>query len=63
VSDLRVTHAKVGELYSAVQHLRHGHEGEDIVRYLDRVALTEDIRRVGKIYPWYVQLKEKAVRE
>jgi hypothetical protein len=63
VSDLRMTHAKVDELYSAVQQLRHRHDEEDIVRFSDQVAPTEDIRRVGEIYPWYVQLKEKAVRE
>jgi hypothetical protein len=63
VSDLRMMHAKVDELYSAVQQLRRRHDEADIIRYSDQVALTNDIQRVDEIYLWYVKLKEQAVKE
>lgn len=63
VSDLRMMHAKVDELYNAVQQLRRRHGEDAIVRYSDQSALTDDIQRVDEIYLWYVKLKGQANRD
>jgi hypothetical protein len=63
VSDLRLMHAKVDELYNAVQQLKRRHDEGAILRYSDQAALTDDIQRVDEIYLWYVKLKERAGRE
>lgn len=63
VADLRMMHAKVDELYNAVQQLKRRHQEDDIVRYSDQSALTDDIQRVDEIYLWYVKLKEQAAKE
>lgn len=63
VSDLRMVHAKVDELYNAVQQLRRRHDQDDIVRYSDQSALTDDIQHLDEIYLWYVKLKEQAAKE
>ena len=58
VSDLRIMHAKVDELYQIVVNLKRRHSGSDIHKYADQPVLNEDIARVDDIYGWFVSLKE-----
>ena len=59
VSDLRIMHAKVDELYQIVQNLKRRHNEEAIYSYADHPLLQEDIDRVDDIYLWFVALKEE----
>jgi hypothetical protein len=61
VSDLRIMHAKVGELYHFVASLKQHHNESDVVKYADQPILTEDIQKVDAIYLWFVKLKEEAI--
>ena len=61
VSDLRVMHAKVDELYQLVTALKQRHNAEAIVTYADQPVLTTDIQKVDEIYLWFVALKEEAI--
>src|ERR1051325_9999947 len=58
VTDLRIMHSKVNELYQVVQTLKRRHPEAAIRQYSDNVALEEDIKRVDEIYLWFVGLKE-----
>ena len=62
VSDLRIMHAKVDELYQITKLLQQRHPKNDVVIYSDKPVLNEDIRKVDEIYLWFVQLKEEAER-
>ena len=59
VSDLRIMHAKVDELYQIVQNLKRRHNEEAIYNYADHPVLQEDIDRVDQIYLWFVALKDE----
>lgn len=59
VSDLRIMHAKVDELYQVVTNLKRRHSGADIHKYADQPVLLEDIARADEIYLWFVSLKEQ----
>ena len=59
VSDLRIMHSKVEELYQIVSALKKRHEESDILKYADQPVLTEDIQKVDEIYLWFVKLKEE----
>lgn len=59
VSDLRIMHAKVDELYHVVANLKRRHSGADIHKYADQPVLNEDIARADEIYLWFVSLKEQ----
>ena len=59
VSDLRIMHAKVDELYQVVQNLKRRHDEGAICSYADDAVLQEDIDRVDQIYLWFVALKEE----
>jgi len=61
VSDLRIMHAKVDELYHLVSALKQHHDEADVVKYADQPILTEDIQKVDEIYLWFVKLKEEAI--
>ena len=63
VSDLRIMHAKVDELYQIVQNLKRRHSEEAIYNYADRHLLQEDIDRVDQIYLWFVALKEETKKK
>lgn len=58
VSDLRIMHAKVDELYNLVTALKGRHDESDVVKYADQPILTQDIQKVDEIYLWFVRLKE-----
>lgn len=58
VSDLRIMHAKVDELFHLVQELQQRHTESDIHVYADKPLLGQDIERVDDIYLWFVKLKE-----
>ncbi len=60
VSDLRIMHSKVDELYQIVTNLKRRHSGSDIQKYADQPVLNEDISRVDEIYLWFVKLKDNA---
>ena len=57
VSDLRVMHSKVDELFQIVANLKRRHTDAAIHKYADQRVLTEDIERVDDIYLWFLQLK------
>ena len=59
VSDLRIMHTKVNELFSIVEYLRRRHDEADIVKYADYDVLADDIRKVDEIYLWFVRVKEE----
>lgn len=61
VSDLRIMHAKVDELFQIVSNLKRRHEGA-VRQYADEPVLEEDISRVDQIYLWFVSLKEEGLR-
>ena len=63
VSDLRIMHAKVDEIYEIVKALRTRHDEAAIVRYADQPVLTEDIQKIDKIYLWFVKLKEESIAQ
>lgn len=63
VSDLRVMHAKVDELYQLVKALKKRHNESDVVKYADQPVLTEDIQKVDEIYLWFVKVKEEAIAQ
>ena len=63
VSDLRVMHAKVDELFHFVDNLKRRHHEADIGRYSDHEVLSEDIAHVDEIYLWFVGLKENLLRK
>jgi hypothetical protein len=58
VSDLRIMHSKVDELYQIVDNLKRRHHEADIPKYADQPVLNEDIERVDDIYLWFVSVKE-----
>lgn len=62
VSDLRIMHAKVHELFEIVSVIKGGHEENAIRRYADHVMLEKDIQRVDDIYLWFIGLKEEGLR-
>jgi hypothetical protein len=59
VSDLRIMHSKVDELYQVVANLKRRHSGADIQKYADQPVLNEDISRVDEIYLWFISLKDE----
>jgi hypothetical protein len=63
VSDLRIMHSKVDELYHIVANLKRRHSGREIQKYADQPVLNEDIARVDEIYLWFVSLKEQRERK
>ena len=62
ISDLRIMHAKVDELYGIVENLKRRHSEAAIVEYADRQVLPENISRVDEIYMWFVKVKEEMER-
>ena len=62
VSDLRIMHAKVNELYQIIAHLKQRHHEGSIRTYADHPLLENDIKRVDEIYLWFVKLKEESKR-
>jgi hypothetical protein len=60
VSDLRIMHSKVDELYQMVSNLKRRHSESDIHKYADQPVLSEDIAHVDEIYLWFVTLKEES---
>ena len=59
VSDLRIMHSKVHDLYTIVSHLRQRFSEEEIDRYADQEMLSQEIQQVDEIYLWFVKLKEE----
>lgn len=62
VSDLRIMHSKVDELFQIVSNLKRRHNEASIRIYADEPVLEEDISRVDQIYLWFVSLKEAGLR-
>ena len=62
ISDLRIMHAKIDELYGLVENLKRRHSEASIVEYADRHVLPENISRVDEIYLWFVKVKEEMER-
>ena len=63
VSDLRIMHARVDELYHVVTALKKRHKEADVLKYADQPILTEDIQKVDEIYLWFVRLKEESIAQ
>ena len=62
VSDLRIMHAKVYELYEIVSVIKERHDENSIRRYADHAMLNQDIERVDQTYLWFLRLKEEGIR-
>ena len=62
VSDLRIMHAKVDELFHIVHDLKQRHSEGSIHVYADKPLLAQDIQRVDEIYLWFVKLREQRER-
>jgi len=62
VSDLRIMHAKVDELYQIVINLKQRHDESAVTDYADGPILNRDIQRVDEIYLWFVKLREERER-
>jgi hypothetical protein len=62
VSDLRIMHAKVNELFEIVDALKARYDEPVIRKYADQPALDRDITRVDEIYLWFLRLKEEGLR-
>ncbi len=62
VSDLRIMHSKVDELYQIIAGLKRRYSEADVQRYADAPLLAQDIVRVDEIYLWFVKLKEEGER-
>jgi hypothetical protein len=62
VSDLRIMHAKVNELFEIVDTLKARYDEQVIRKYADHPALNRDISRVDEIYLWFLRLKEEGLR-
>jgi len=60
ISDLRVMHSKVDELFQIVTNLKARHDESAIHNYADQDVLSEDIERVDSIYMWFLNLKEES---
>ena len=63
VSDLRVMHAKVDELFQIMESLKERHDEAAIVKYADQPVLTHDIQKVDALYLWFVRLKEESIAQ
>jgi len=63
VSDLRIMHAKVDEVFHVVESLKERYDEAAIVKYADSPVLTQDIQRVDAIYLWFVRLKEEIISQ
>lgn len=63
ISDLRIMHSKVDELYHLIANLKRRNSGDDIRKYADHPVLNEDIARVDEIYLWFVSLKNQAAKQ
>ncbi len=63
VSDLRIMHSKVDELYQIVNEMKRRHGEAAVHKYSDPPLLDDDIERVDEIYLWFVRLKEARDRE
>ncbi len=59
VSDLRIMHSKVDELYNVVMTLRGRFDEEQIIKYADDPVLQENIKRVDELYLWFLKVKEQ----
>jgi hypothetical protein len=62
VSDLRIMHSKVDEIYQVVKTRRERHDEASIVNYADAPVLANDITKVDEIYMWFVTIKEEVDR-
>ncbi len=63
VSDLRIMHAKVDELYQIISKIKRHFDEAAICQYADAPVLAENILKVDEIYLWFVKLKEERERE
>ena len=63
VSDLRIMHSKVEELYQLVKNLKRRHNESQVHKYADQDVLNEDIELVDSIYLWFVSLKEEGRKQ
>src|ERR1044071_3922454 len=62
ISDLRIMHAKVYELFEIVSVIKKRRDESSIRRFSDQTMLDQDIKRVDEIYLWFVRLKEEGLR-
>ncbi len=62
VSDLRIMHSKVDELFHIIATLRERYGQGDIYEYSDARILGGDINKVDEIYLWFVKIKEELER-
>jgi hypothetical protein len=63
ISDLRIMHSKVDELFQMITSLKTRHDEAVIHKYADQDVLTADIERVDAIYMWFLRLKEESRKQ
>jgi hypothetical protein len=63
VSDLRIMHSKVDELFQVISSLKSRNDEAAIHKYADQDVLTRDIERVDAIYMWFLRLKEESRKQ
>jgi len=63
ISDLRIMHSKVDELFHIIGNLKRRHSETAIHKYADYQVLGEDIERVDEIYLWFLKLKSERERK
>ena len=62
VSDLRIMHNKVDDLFHLVEQLKLRYNETMVHKYSDERLLAQDIERVDEIYLWFVKLREERDR-
>ncbi len=63
VSDLRIMHSKVDDLFHIVDQLKQRYDETAVNQYSDKRLLSQDIERVDEIYLWFVKLREERDRQ
>ncbi|HUQ49789.1 MAG TPA: hypothetical protein VM056_03660 [Terriglobales bacterium] len=59
ISDLRVMHSKVADLFLLVNDLKRRHSEASIQANADSTVLAENINRIDEIYLWLVKVKSE----
>ena len=57
-TDLRILHAKVGELFQIVQQVRKHFEVDQVLTTADTRQLAKNIDHMDEVYRWFADLKK-----
>ncbi len=56
-TDLRILHAKVGELFQIVQQVKKHFDLDQVLTTADSRQLAKNIDRMDEVYRWFAGLK------